>query len=105
MNNNPSVKPSVSGESPTHTPTPWKHAGVFVDADERSIADCCPAGCSTPQAKANAAFIVTACNSYHQDKATVATLVGALQRLDSALSGNMNYEHQVIYTPVGVFGP
>ena len=79
----------------SHTPTPWEHQGTGLiygevpgDQDEAPliadvIADCERSvfGCMTDCERANARFIVRACNAYD---GFVATLKPALEALNTA---------------------
>ncbi|WP_156379260.1 hypothetical protein [Rhizobium sp. Root149] len=74
----------------THTPLPWaenndlKYFEVWAkddEANDRHII-CALEG---PDAKANAAFIVTACNSYYDNQATIASQAAEIAALREAL--------------------
>ena len=81
-----------------HTPTPWKleaeedaEIGISTDNNDfRALGDQWQ-NLAVAYDAANAAFIVTACNAYDQDKATIKALAEAVTEAETALGENLHW--------------
>ena len=100
-----SMKPTITSKPAAHTPTPWKQSGPYIiGQNDLSVAKCTVYKGTNEakdienenQAKANAAFIVRACNNFQNMLTAMRVIKASLdkkkygERKEGELEGYFN---------------